>query len=48
MTIERTDDFIQVVLRLSLPERLDQHMRRLQVQTMQAFRRQRMQLGRWA
>ena len=48
MFTERTDDFVQVVLRLSLPERLDRHMRRLQVQVMQAFRRQGIQLGRWA
>ena len=48
MITERTDDLFQVVLRLSLPERLDRHLRLLQVQVMQAFRRQGIQLGRWA
>ena len=49
MITERTDDLaIHFVLRLSLPERLHRHLRRLQVQVMQAFRRQEIQLGRWA
>lgn len=48
MITERTDHLFQVVVRLSLPERLNRHMRLLQVQVMQAFRRQRMLPGRWA